>query len=361
MKKSSIKRVMVLSLVGVMGMTILSGCGDKKEKNASARKVVEYNINDYVKLGEYTGLSVDENITIVTDADVQSQLDQLVSSKTTYTDISDRNSQAGDTVVIDYIKSQEGKEDETKSDYSIEIGSNTMSEEFENKLVGLAIGGSLTFTIQEEETTEDEKTETVDVTYTVTIKKIQEKVVPEVTDQFIADNTDDYETIDAYKEGTKKSLEETNASSAKSTAEADLLQMVVDNSEISDCPAFMYNMNYNALCQSYASYAQYFSTDLEGYLSMSGSTMEDLKTQAIGMTMQTLAIEALVKDAGIDITDEQFDANLQTYVDEYNFPDKEAVLKAYTREELLFDMRRDVAIDYLYENNTVTQKMVSAE
>ena len=303
MKKNNIKKVAVLSLVGVMGLTMFSGCG-KKDNNASARKVVEYDINDYVKtLGTYTGLSVDENVTIVTDDDVQSQLDSLVSNNTTYNDITDRNAQSGDRVKIDYIKSQAGKDDETKTDYTVDLGSGNMGEEFENKLVGLSINGSITFTVQEDVNTEsgtDENAETekVDVTYTVTLKSIQEKVVPEVTD---------------------------------------------------------------ALCQSYKTYASYFGSTLEAYLSAAGSSLKDLQKQAVNMTKQTLVLEALVKDAGIDITDDNYDEKLKEYVEKYNLGTVEEVSSKYTKEELLFDMRRDAATDYLYTNNTVTKKMVSAK
>lgn len=365
MKKNNIKKVAVLSLVGVMGLTMFSGCG-KKDNNASARKVVEYDINDYVKtLGTYTGLSVDENVTIVTDDDVQSQLDSLVSNNTTYNDITDRNAQSGDRVKIDYIKSQSGKDDETKTDYTVDLGSGNMGEEFENKLVGLAINGSITFTVQEDVNTEsgtDENAETekVDVTYTVTLKSIQEKVVPEVTDAFIAEKTD-YDTLDAYKEGTKKKLEEKNADSAKTTAESELINKVVEASEVTGCPAFVYNLNYNALCQSYKTYASYFGSTLEAYLSAAGSSLKDLQKQAVNMTKQTLVLEALVKDAGIDITDDNYDEKLKEYVEKYNLGTVEEVSSKYTKEELLFDMRRDAATDYLYTNNTVTKKMVSAK
>lgn len=364
MKKNNIKKAAVLSLVGVMGLTMFSGCG-KKDNNASARKVVEYDINDYVKtLGTYTGLSVDENIKIVTDDDVQSQLDSLVSNNTTYNDITDRNAQSGDRVKIDYIKSQAGKDDETKTDYTVDLGSGNMGEEFENKLVGLAINGSITFTVQEDASTEsgtDENAEAekVDVTYTVTLKSIQEKVVPEVTDAFIAEKTD-YDTLDAYKEGTKKKLEENNADSAKTTAESELINKVVEASEVTGCPAFVYNMNYNALCQSYKTYASYFGATLESYLSAAGSSLKDLQKQAVNMTKQTLVLEALVKDAGIDITDDNYDEKLKEYVEKYNLGTVEDVSSKYTKEELLFDMRRDAATDYLYTNNTVTKKMVSA-
>lgn len=359
MKRNEIKRAAVLSLVGVMGLAMFSGCGDK-DKNASARKVVEYSIEDYVTLGKYTGLTVDENITIVTDDDVQSALDSLVTSKTTYTDINNRNAQMEDKVTIDYTKSQPGAEDETQTDYSLELGSGLKGEDFENKLVGLALNDSITFTVQEEKTDGEGNTSTVDSTYKVTLKAIQEKVVPEVTDEFISQNSD-YKTIDEYKAGKKEELEKNNADSAKSKAQSDLLNQVVEDSKVTGTPAYVYNLNYNALCQSYATYASYFGTDFEGYLKMSGSSIDDLKKNAVEMTIQTLVIEAIVKDAGIDITDEKFDENLQMYIDNYGFETKEQVLDSYSKEELLFDMRRDAAINYLYENNTVNKKNVTAE
>lgn len=366
MKKHMVKSVVVLSLMGIMSMAAFTGCGDK-DKNASARKVIEYDINNYVTLGSYTGLSVDENIKIVTDEDVQKQVDSLISNKTTYNEITDRNTAAGDKVTIDYIKSVEGEDDVTKSDYELELGSGSMGEEFENKLVGLALNGSLTFTVNEETGTDSEseggtaaETKTVAATYTVTLKKIQEKVVPELTDSFVAENSD-YDTIEAFRAGKKEELEKQNANSAKSAAQAELLNMIIDASTVSGCPAFIYNMNYNAILQSYTMYASYFGGNLDSYMASAGITLDNVKNDAVKMTKQTLVIEAIVKAAGIDVTDEQFDENLKTYVEKYGFESTDAVLEAYSKEELLFDMRRDAAIDYIYENNTVTQNMVTEE
>ena len=41
MKKQMAKKVMVLSLAGLMSLSVLTGCGDKDDTNASARKVIE--------------------------------------------------------------------------------------------------------------------------------------------------------------------------------------------------------------------------------------------------------------------------------------------------------------------------------
>lgn len=366
MKKQFGKKAVVLTLVGLMAATTLAGCGDKKEN--SATKVIEYDINDYVKLGAYTGLDVVESITNVTDDDVQYYLDTMVDNAITYNEITDRNVIEGDRITIDYTRTVEGEEDQTQSDFVLKLGNGSMPDAFEEKMIGLNTEGSLGFTIDEEVSTDsvDEEgnttteTKTVSAHYEVTLKKIEEEIVPELTDEFVAENSD-YDTIEAYKDAKRAELEESNAESAKSTAQSELLNMIVEASEISGTPAFVYNMNYNSICQSYTTYASYFGYDLETYMSAAGVTYDDLKTDAVEMTKQTLVIEAICKSANIDITDEQFDENLEMYVTDYGYESKDAVLEAFTHEELLFDMRRDAAIEYIYENNNVTQEYVDAE
>lgn len=368
MKKHFIKRAAVVSLAVLMTTSMFTACGKKKENPAT--KVVEYDINEYVTLGAYTGLDATEEIKTVTDADVQAQLDTLVANNTTYNEITDRNTVTGDRITYDSIRSVEGEEDTTNTDVTVELGSGTKGEEFENHLIGIANGSTITFTINEESGTnqvngdgseQNVESSTVAATYTITVKKIEEKVVPEVTDTFIAEKTENkYNTIDEYKAGKRTELEESNANSAKSSVQSELLNMIIDNSTINGTPAFVYNMNYNAICQSYAMYASYFGADLDTYMSSYGITYDDIKDNAVEMTKQTLVIEAIVKAADIDITDEQFDEKLQVYVDDYGFESKEAVLKTYSKEELLFDMRRDVAIDYIYENNNITQTYVDS-
>ena len=357
--KKNIKKVMVVSLVGTMGISMLCGCGKKDEGvNASARKIVEYNVSDYVQsLGAYTGLTVAENITIVTDADVQAQIDSLVSQNTTQQSV-ERESMIGDTLVISYNRVAEGADIQDETDYSIKLGSATKGEEFDNNLIGLSTGDTTTFTISEEvKDSETNETSTVEATYTVNVSDVKEDVVPEVTDTFISENSD-YATVDEYKEGTKKELEESNASTANNTAKSDLLQQVIDASTVTGTPAFLFNLNYNMMCQSYAQYGSYFGYDLESYLEMCGSSLEDIKKESVTMCIQTLVIEAIANDAGIEVTDEVFEEQVKEV---YGVESVDEILKKYSKEEITYDIRRDLVLDYLYENNTVNQSYVSAD
>ncbi len=70
-----------MTLACITSAALFAGCGSKDSDPYAG---AEYNVDDYVKLGEYKGLNVEEEITIVTDKDIQNAIDSLVESKTTY-------------------------------------------------------------------------------------------------------------------------------------------------------------------------------------------------------------------------------------------------------------------------------------
>ena len=129
MNRNNLKRIAALSLAGIVSAAIFAGCGGKDSDPYAS---VEYNVDDYVKLGEYKGLNVDEEITIVTDEDIQEAIDSLVESKTTYNEKKDRNAQSGDRVSVSFIRTEEGKSPEDSKTETFEIGSGDMGEDFED-------------------------------------------------------------------------------------------------------------------------------------------------------------------------------------------------------------------------------------
>lgn len=354
MRKNMIRRVALSALAITMSVSMLTGCNKKKD-NSSATKVVEYDVMDYVTtLGVYTGLTETEEITNVTDDDVQAELDSLVSQHTTTTEVTDRPAQTGDTVKIEYTRTPDGAEGETKSDYSVTLGSGDLSEAVENNIMAMNIGETKTFALKENEDTTDETTgETtsseVNVTYTVTLNSISQKVVPEVNDEFISTNTE-YATLEEYKKATKESLQKTEEESAVTTTKTNLLKQVIDDSTVVGTPAYIYNLNYNSICQNYGMYASYFGTDLEGYLKQAGMTMDDIKNSAVESTIQVLVTEAILKDAKKEVTDDDYQAQVDKITEQQGITE-EKLLESYSKEDLMLTTTVQKALDYLYDTN----------
>ncbi len=367
MNRNNLKRIAALSLAGIVSAAIFAGCGGKDSDPYAS---VEYNVDDYVKLGEYKGLNVDEEITIVTDEDIQEAIDSLVESKTTYNEKKDRNAQSGDRVSVSFIRTEEGKSPEDSKTETFEIGSGDMGEDFEKHMINLNLNGTKTFTVEEldeseqatesKDTEEDPETKTINVTYEVTLTKIEEKVVPEVTDEFIAANSES-KTIDEYKTAKRKELEEQNAEEAKNKAKQDLFQLVTEASTVDNTPAFLYNINYNSIARNYATYGTYFGMSLKEYLTACGLTMEDIKMDAVKATKECLIAESLLKTLNMDITEEEYQEKLKAYTEKFGWDSVEAMEESLSKDQLLMEMRAEKVLDYLYENSTVNQVKVSGE
>lgn len=353
MNRRNTKKMIAISAACVLSAALITGCGSKKDPYA----MVEYDVKEYVTLGTYTGLKVDEKITAVTDKDVQGAIDSLVEEATTYKEITNRYAKSTDKVTVKYVRTEEGAEADEEQTKTFEIGSGDMGEKFESQMINMAIDGTKTFTIEETVTADDDKEEKVNATYTVTVTKIEEKVVPEVTDAFIKEKTES-DTIADFKADTRKEMEEENAESAKATAEQDLLKLVVDDSKVTGSPTFLYNINYNSIAQNYAMYGSYFGMSMEEYVKACGMSLDDLKYEAVSYTQQCLVVEALLQDLNMDITDEEYDKKIDEYVEEYQYESKDKLLEQHSKAELLTQMRTEKAVDYLYENSTVNKMTV---
>lgn len=97
-------------------------------------------------------------------------------------------------------------------------------------------------------------------------------------------------------------------------------------------------------------YASYFGTDLEGYLKQAGMTMDDIKNSAVESTIQVLVAEAILKDAKKEVTDDDYQAQVDKITEQQGITE-EKLLESYSKEDLMLTTTVQKALDYLYDTN----------
>ena len=90
-----IKKILAVVLVSAVTMTMAS-CG------SSLTDVYNYNLADYIKVGDYTGLDVKYNEVKVTQADIDEALDNALQSAAAPEKITTGTVAKGDTINLDY-------------------------------------------------------------------------------------------------------------------------------------------------------------------------------------------------------------------------------------------------------------------
>lgn len=202
------KKKVATAAIAAMTMTFLAGCSSR---GTYAK---------YLTLGEYKGLNVTKVKTEVTDDDVEAEIESALDENAEYTDV-DRAAKDGDQVNIDFDGSIDGEAWDSDTDYDLVIGSEDFQPEFEEHLIGAKAGDTLEFTITLSDDYDGDYAGK-DADFKVTVNAVQEINVPELNDDYCKKYTD-YDTVDEYRAGVRKELEEYYDETNTETAQNDLL------------------------------------------------------------------------------------------------------------------------------------------
>jgi len=182
--------------------------GIEAEKNFTFSATVE--VEPTVEPKDYLGLDLEKEEPVVTDRDLDAKMLEIRQMFATMEEVAeDRGIQTGDFVTLDFEGTLDGEPlKELKSEnHMLEIGSKTFVHGFEEQLAGMKQGEVKTVAVKFPDNYNAAHLAGKDVEFTVHIKGLRVKKLPEIDDQFIK-NFERYETLEALKADVLKSLEE---------------------------------------------------------------------------------------------------------------------------------------------------------
>ena len=203
--------------------------GIEAEKDFSFSATVE--VEPVVEPKDYLGLELEKEELVVTDADLEAKMLEIRNMFATMEEMTqDRGIQTGDFVTFDFNGTLAGEHlKELKSDnHMLEIGSKTFVPGFEEQLVDLKQDELKTFTVKFPDNYNAAHLAGKDVEFTVNIKGIQVKKLPEIDEQFIK-NFEHYESLDDLKADVLKSLEEEKKSKIALEFERQISDKLLEN------------------------------------------------------------------------------------------------------------------------------------
>src|SRR5581483_12176054 len=93
----------------------------------------------------------------------------------------------GDTAVIDLERRDPDGKSDTHENVSIELGAKANPPGFDEQLLGLTVGATKAFDIHYPDDYPIDELAKTDVSYTVTVKELKRRVLPELDDEFAKD------------------------------------------------------------------------------------------------------------------------------------------------------------------------------
>ena len=288
---------------------------------------------------EYKGLVVAKPEVKVTAADVKAEMKPYIDRASRLVSV-DRKAKKGDVAVIDFEGFKDGVafEGGKGENYSLELGSGTFVPGFEEQVIGMKAGEEkdLDITFPENYTAD---LAGAAVVFKVKVNEVKERQEPALDDEFAKD-VSEFDTLDEFKKDLKEKLKARRQQQAERDYEATVIDALLENL-VCDVPEAMVDYRADKMVEEQAMRMQQNGLNFQDYLKYMGLSMDDVraqaKTAADRAVRTALALDAVAKAEGIEVTQEELDAEVKRLAEQFNVTEEQ--VREVTNES---DMKQDL-------------------
>lgn len=271
--------------------------------------VAEVDVQPTVEVPDYDGLEVTVDDAVVTDADVEEQVQFLRERFATLLDV-ERAAAEGDFVTIDLVASKDGEavEGGELTGFSYQVGKGNMLPGIDEALVGMAKGDEKTFTSQ----LLGGDLEGQDVDVKVTVTAVQEQELPELDEDF-AQMASEFDTVEELTEDVRTRLQRGKRLEQAASARDAVLERMLELVEI-PVPESLVDEQIAARRGEIDQQLAMAGLDLQGYLESEGQTLEefesDLSNQVRDGVAAQFLLDAVARKEEVNVEQEELSEHL---------------------------------------------------
>ncbi len=325
----------------------------------------EVAVRPEVTLGGYRGVEVTKADAVVTEEEVDKEVEKERNNNARMVTVTDRPVQTKDTVVIDYEGFVDGEafEGGKAENHSLEIGSHSFIDTFEDQLVGKNTGDETEIHVTFPEQYHAQELAGRPAVFKVKLHEIKVKEIPEADDEF-AQDVSEFDTLEEYKEDIRKRLTERRENEIKGAQEDEAIRRIIETSTM-DIPEAMIETQCENMVSEFAQRIAQSGLSMEQYMQFSGLTVDQLKAQvrpeAETRIKSSLVLEEIAKVEEIVISDEEMDAHVEKMAAGYGMD--AAKMKEMMSDSERESVRRDLAVtravELIMENVKETEKVAT--
>lgn len=385
------KKLFSVLLVGALAASLVACDSKKKEADKTPSTVnSEINADEYaatitdnagiyktfVSLSDWKGMSVDlaESDYKVTDSDVEDYIQSLLEATATTDAQTTGTTKSGDTIKLDYSGKLDGTafSGGTATDASYTIGSGKFIDDLDKGLVGLTVGVETDIPCTFPESYQNSDLAGKQVVFTVTVKEIDVKVVPELNDEWVTANASklgvsdaELTNVDDLRAYVKNYLETQAASNRSSTVFETAYSQMSDGLDVSEYPSeeladLLKTLNNN-IDSEYQSYSSSYSSK-EDYLKSAykfesmDAFNEYADNYAKQYLLQKMIITMIAADNNITVSEDDINSTGEELASYYGYNDYQEILDTYGKSmnaEIGYQVLYQKVVEFVCDNVTI--------
>lgn len=334
---------------------------DRKTEVGTNRLVSVENVDKYITIGEYKGLTLDNTVDAITDDDVQAQIDEELQDKAE--PVSD-GAEEGDLVTVNYVGTKDGQtfDGGTANNYDFVIGDGQMFDEFENGVIGMKKGDTKEIEVEIPSDYGDSDLAGQTAVYKVTVQNVRR--AGELTDEWVAKNTD-YTTVEEYEESVRSKLEADAENSAQEVLKNTAWSTVLENSEVKEYPQEDLDASISEFKKSMELYAKQADMTLDEFIDSQGISQDDFDEQcqqyAEGKVKQNLIVQGIMDAEGLSLDDKESLLLQDDLVEQMGADSIAELVSTYGQDYVNESVGLLRVEDFIIKNASVSEKLANGD
>ena len=245
---------------------------------------------------------------VVTDDEVNAQIDRFRETDAMLRDV-ERPIVTGDLVTMDVHVAQIDTDEEPldMSDFMYTVGSGAITEGVDDLIIGMKAG--------EELKVNGNVGVGIVATYELTLKKVQERELPELSDEWVQENTD-WQSEEEMRDAIFDQMRRRRIMEAQMSQRDAVLMALSDLVSEATVPDALVQDETNERLHDLGHRLEQQKLNLETFLQVTNQTsdqlLETLRADAVRAVRIDLALRALVRAEGLDASDEEVEEELVT-------------------------------------------------
>lgn len=275
--------------------------------------IAQVDLRPELTLSKTDGFEVEVVPREATDAMIDEQVDGAREHYASLEPVEDRGVEAGDYVLLSFVGTVDGEayEGNTVDKYLYETAKGLLPSGFDDGIFGMKPEDERHVEFVIEDTGSNPEFAGKTAGFDVTVHEIKRKVLPEADEEFATNMG--FESVEAMRADLKMRLDQQRGLQHDRDKERALREELAKRVE-GDVPGAMIKDRVERLQKDFQGMLDAREWTMEGYLQMTGVTMEtleaDLEEQAQQLVREDLALEALFRALGMEVTDADIDEEL---------------------------------------------------
>ena len=309
-----------------------------------------------VTLGEYKGVEVKREHTLVTEDEVNAEIEKERNKQAAEVSVDNRAVAEGDTVNLDYSGSVDGVKfaGGTAEAQTLKIRSHTFIPGFEEQMVGMNIGEEKDLEVTFPEEYHAKELAGKKAVFHVKVNGNTETQLPALDDDFAKDISE-FDTLDEYKADVRAKLEAQAAERDNNAFTNAVIEKVMENATV-EIPEAMVERQIDSMVRNFEARLAQQGLKLADFIKYTGqdekSFRNQYREQAEKSVRANLVLEAVENAENFEATEEEIDAEIVKFAGQVG-QDVENLKKNLTegdREYFKADVIRDKAVKFLCDN-----------